>query len=125
VHCGPVLELFSQIRLGAVSIDPTVQTCSTQFGLCHRGGLRTAYLLVSELSAPWLPRALFFITVSLKKSYYDSLSTFILAMTVVSYCYDRDHIFGIQGRVRIDIENTTSAELPRRPWDADGVLRNA
>ncbi len=54
VHCVPVHGLFSQIHLGALSIGPTAQTCSTQLGPCHRGGLRTAYLLVSGLSVSWL-----------------------------------------------------------------------
>jgi hypothetical protein len=90
VHYVPVHGLFPQIHLGALSIGPTVQTCSTQLGLCHRGGLRTGFLLVSELSVSWLTPC--FITVSFKKSGQANHRTSIVAMRVVSYCYDLDHI---------------------------------
>ncbi len=54
VRCVPVHGLFLQIHIGVGSIGPTVQTCSTQSGLCHRGGLRTGCLLVFGLSVSWL-----------------------------------------------------------------------
>ncbi len=47
---------------------------------------------------------------------------FLKTMTLANHCLDRNHLRGLSGVGLIELEseykNTTSAEMPRRPWDA-------